>query len=199
MKRRNVAVVITFVGLVFLCVIARLLPHPPNFGPVASAALLAGCLIQFRRRWLGILAAAAVPLTAMAISDFWIGSHAWQVMIAVYASLALPVLLSPLVEGRMAAVRIGGCAVFCSLFFFVVTNFAVWGFGGIYSQTGAGLVNCYAAALPFLKYTLAGDLFWSAVLFGGYALITRVGRSTWFEDFAWRLVRPRLQPVRVRR
>jgi hypothetical protein len=199
MNRRKVAVVMACAGLVLLCVIARLLPHPPNFGPVASAALMAGCLIQMRRRWLGLLLAALVPLAAMAISDIWIGSHAWQVMIAVYASLALPVLLAPLIEGRMAAVRIGGCAVFCSLFFFVVTNFAVWGFGGIYSQTASGLVTCYAAALPFLKYTLAGDLFWSAVLFGGYALMTRMGRSTWFEDLEWRLARPRLQPVRTRR
>jgi hypothetical protein len=61
----------------------------------------------------------------------------------------------------------------CSLMFFVTTNFAVWAFSGIYSLDMAGLVQCYVAGLPFLKHTVAGDLFWTAVLFGGAWLLTR--------------------------
>ena len=55
----------------------------------------------------------------------------------------------------------------CSLFFFVASNFAVWAFSGMYSLDFAGLTQCYVAALPFLQNTVAGDLFWSGVLFGG--------------------------------
>ena len=54
------------------------------------------------------------------------------------------------------------------------TNFAVWAFSGMYSLDMAGLVQCYVAALPFLKYTVAGDLFWAAVLFGGAWLVQRL-------------------------
>jgi hypothetical protein len=60
--------------------------------------------------------------------------------------------------------------VFCSAVFFVATNFAVWLFGDIYPSTAAGLLACYASGLPFLKYAIAGDLFWSGILFGGYQL-----------------------------
>jgi hypothetical protein len=65
-------------------------------------------------------------------------------------------------------------ALSCSLIFFATTNFAVWAFSGMYSLDMAGLTQCYVAALPFLKYTVAGDLFWAAVLFGGAWLVQRL-------------------------
>ena len=37
----------------------------------------------------------------------------------------------------------------------------------------AGLGACFIAALPFLQNTLAGDLFFTSVLFGGWALVER--------------------------
>jgi hypothetical protein len=40
-----------------------------------------------------------------------------------------------------------------------------------------GLFACYVAALPFLRNTLAGDLFWSAALFGSYALALSASRA----------------------
>ncbi len=41
----------------------------------------------------------------------------------------------------------------------------------MYSLDSAGLIQCYIAGLPFLKYTLAGDLFWSVVLFGSLTVL----------------------------
>ncbi|MGC1824356.1 MAG: DUF6580 family putative transport protein, partial [Pseudolabrys sp.] len=64
--------------------------------------------------------------------------------------------------------------VSCSLIFFVTTNFAVWAFSGIYPRTFEGLTQCYIAALPFLDKSVLGDLFWTAVLFGGAWLAQRV-------------------------
>ena len=37
-----------------------------------------------------------------------------------------------------------------------------------------GLAACYAAALPFLQNTIVGDLFWTSLLFGGYAAVRLV-------------------------
>jgi hypothetical protein len=48
----------------------------------------------------------------------------------------------------------------------------------MYSLDMAGLVQCYTLALPFLKYTMAGDLFWAAVLFGGAWLVQRLTART---------------------
>ncbi|HEX3725314.1 MAG TPA: DUF6580 family putative transport protein, partial [Pirellulales bacterium] len=151
-----------FLALVGLCAVARVLPHPPNFTPLAGAALLASLLFGSR------LVACAVPILAMLASDAWIGGYELPTMVVVYGSLVLPVLLRPLLSRRQTMVGIGLSATICSIAFFASTNFAVWMFGGIYPVTLGGLVECYTAALPFFKYTLAGDLFWSLILLNGY-------------------------------
>lgn len=148
-------------GLVGLDVIARLLPHAPNFTPVAASALFAVTVL--RRRALGLV----VPFLALALSDALLGSYAWQVMAVVYLAMALPAAMA-LASPRLRAPALRVPVILTgSLMFFASTNFAVWAFGGIYAPTWEGLVKCYIAALPFLQYTVAGDLAWAAVLFGG--------------------------------
>ena len=60
-----------------------------------------------------------------------------------------------------------------SLLFFVLTNFGVWLVNGYYPHTVAGLAACYVAAIPFFQNSIAGDLFYTALLFGGFALLQR--------------------------
>ena len=60
-----------------------------------------------------------------------------------------------------------------SVLFFVVTNFGVWLVGDLYPRTLEGLVACYVAGIPFFRNTLAGDLLYAAVLFGGLAVAER--------------------------
>jgi hypothetical protein len=157
--------VLLALGLIGLCVAARLLPHVSNFSPVAAAALFAGAMIG--RRTLALL----VPVAALLIGDLALGLYDGRVMAVVYAALALPALIGMLARShRVWPVAIGG-ALAASLIFFVTTNLAVWAFSGMYSLDGAGLLQCYTAALPFLKYTVAGDLFWSVALFGGASLL----------------------------
>jgi hypothetical protein len=40
-------------------------------------------------------------------------------------------------------------------------------------MTPAGLVACYVAGLPYFWNTLLGDLVFTGVLFGGFALLER--------------------------
>jgi hypothetical protein len=42
----------------------------------------------------------------------------------------------------------------------------------MYSKDFTGLMSSYALGLPFFWNTLAGDLFYSAVLFGIYVAVT---------------------------
>jgi hypothetical protein len=158
------AVLVVF--LVGFDVVARLLLHVPNVSPVAASALFAGVMLQ--RRSL----APVVPLAAMLIGDAFVGFYDWRVMAVVYAALALPAVAGMLARRTVPVVVPTMMA--CSLVFFAATNFAVWAFSGIYSADWAGLMQCYAAGLPFLKYTMAGDLFWAAVLFGGAFLVQRL-------------------------
>lgn len=46
---------------------------------------------------------------------------------------------------------------------------------GYYSYDLNGLVQCFIMAVPFFQNSLLGDLFYTTVLFGGFALIEKIG------------------------
>jgi hypothetical protein len=167
-----------FVLLVAIAVAGRMGRVDWNFTPVAAATLFAG--FYFRNR----LIAALVPLSALAISDLIEPQHysRW-VLLTVWGSMLLPAVLGPwLRAARAKAQTIGRGAVAVlapSTLFFLATNFAVWavgpaaGSGVQYSADVTGLIACYAAAIPFYAKMLAGDLFYSATLFGAWAMIVQ--------------------------
>lgn len=160
---------VVFVVLVALGVASRVIQEvvpsiPPNFHAVTAIAMFAG--FYFARRWV----AAAVPLAAMIFSDFWIGGYEREVMLVVYSSLLLPVLFRSVLRTRMNTARITASALICSVFFYLVTNLAVWHVW--YEHTWTELGHCYLVALPFLAYSIAGDLAYCLGLFGAYQLIT---------------------------
>jgi hypothetical protein len=153
------------ISMIVAAAASRLIPHPPNLTAVTAAALFAGATLGDRR--LSLL----VPLAAMAVSDAVIGFSAdWPF---VYASFAAIVGIGMLIERRRRFAPVAGAALASSLLFFVVTNFGVWAIGPLYPRTLAGLVECYVAAIPFFGNTLGGDLFYTALLFGGLALLER--------------------------
>ena len=91
----------------------------------------------------------------------------------VYASVAVIVLVGWAIRANMTPFRIATAAVIGSVMFFTVTNFGVWLSSGMYPQTLSGLAACYVAAIPFFQNTLASDLFYAGLLFGGFALAER--------------------------
>lgn len=153
----------------------------PNFAPVAAMALFAGYF--FRSALLALL----VPLSVMAVSDWlFAGGYHWAVMAPVYGMLALPVLLRgwlrrafDLRQARpiMPLLGLFSCGLMSSVLFFLVTNFGVWCGFGMYDRSVVGLLQCYAQAIPFFRYTLAGDMFFTVALFGSYALAMALGRE----------------------
>jgi hypothetical protein len=167
MNRDTVIKVGVFSGLVALCAAARLLPHPPNFTPIAATALFAGFF--FPRRPVALM----LPLFAVLVSDSLLGTYSWPVMFTVFACHLLPVLLGTKFKKRLSVLRVGGCAALSSLIFFLGTNFSVWYFGPLYEKTASGLLACYTAALPFFRNSLAGNMVWTAVLFGIYVAATQ--------------------------
>ena len=147
--------------LIGLNVAARLLPHVPGVWPFAASALFAGRMLR-----LPVLAV-IVPLAAVLLSNVTLAGDDWRITLVVCLAVTLPAFAGMLVRRWPGAVPVVVAMVSCSLIFFVATNFAVWAFSGIYPLTLEGLTQCYVAALPFLDKTVLGDLFWTAVLFGG--------------------------------
>lgn len=145
-----------------LAVAARLLPHPPNFAPIAAMALFGGAYLNKRY-------ALALPLIALFVGDLFLGFYSPIVMISVYGSFLLVGLLGIWLKKRKNPQNVITAAIGSSLLFFLVTNFAVWA-AGSYPRGSEGLLASYTAGLPFLKNTLGGDLFYTVSFFGGYEL-----------------------------
>jgi hypothetical protein len=164
---------LALLGITLSAAAMRLVPHPPNITPMAAMALFGGVYFATRRT------AFLVPLAAMYLSDlalgFFIYDFGWfhGFMPFVYASFAVTVCLGFLIKHRLTPLRVGGAALMSSFLFFIVTNFGVWLVGNFYPKTVTGLVSCYVAAIPFFKNTLAGNAFYTLVLFGGFALAQR--------------------------
>jgi hypothetical protein len=160
--------------LTVLAALLRLVPHPPNFAPVGSVALFGGARL---RGWQAFL----VPIAAMLVTDpirSWVeGSYAaysWATLV-IYGCFLINVVLGRIFLRDSSSVwRIASVAVAGSIQFFVITNLYEWWNGlSLYPHTWGGLVECYTAALPFFGRTMLSDLFYSAVLFSAYALLSR--------------------------
>jgi hypothetical protein len=166
-------------GIVVLAAQARLLPHPPNFTPIAALALFAAA--HFRSRFLALL----TPLAAMLLGDLgleaasrWGLLSGWMAngtglhsgMWVVYLAIALVGCLGLSLRGRQSVPAVAGCTVGGALLFYLVTNFAWWVGYDLYPHTWTGLLESYVAGLPFLKWNLLGDVCYATLLFGGFAL-----------------------------
>jgi hypothetical protein len=159
--------------LVISIVAFRFLPHPANIAPIGAFALIGGFHLGRRH-------ALWVPFLATFLSD-----------IALNLQAGYPAFHAPRIIDWVAFLLIGLAglslrdrgwipkltAVFVTpFFFFAVSNFGVWlaGLdiaGAPYPKTTAGLASCYAAGLPFLRGTLAGDWIFSAVFLSAAALV----------------------------
>jgi hypothetical protein len=158
---------IAIIGLMVYAVILRVINHQSqtliNFSPIAAMALFGSS--NFKNRYFGILA----PLAVLFVSDFFIGFH--KMMFFTYGSFFLIALLgSSLLRDKISVKSVLGTSLLSSVIFFIISNFGVWFTGG-YTQNFAGLVECYTAAVPFFRNTIAGDLFYSAILFGAFEYI----------------------------
>jgi hypothetical protein len=140
----------------------RLVPHPPNFSPIGAMALFSGAYLG--RRNLAFVA----PIGALLLSDVILGFYSG--MLFQYFAVALIVLIGWLALSRISVLRLGIAAVASSVLFFAISNFGVWLVGGMYPHSASGLAACYVAAIPFFQNTVAGDLFYTILLFGGFAV-----------------------------
>ncbi|NOT89048.1 MAG: hypothetical protein HOP03_12810 [Lysobacter sp.] len=167
--------------MILLAALSRLLPHPPNFSPVEAMALFGGAYFA-NRAW-----ALLVPLAAMVLSDIALGlsmgGEYWSYVAtslsfwSVYLCIALSTVLGFGLRGKVGGGNVLGYSLVGSILFFVVTNGVTWFGSTMYPQTGAGLVAAYVAGIPFFKWTVMGTLFYSAMLFGGFALLRRQAPS----------------------
>lgn len=161
---------------VIFAVLARMpfMPHPWNFTPVAAALLYFGARGSRRQLWIpfALLAASDVILTRFVYSYPFSWDH-----FVTWVWYAAILWLGTGLRDNSSWLRIGGAALVSSVSFFVVSNFAVWACWSMYPKTLAGLMSCYAVGIPFFRHTAAGDMLFTAVMFGLPALAAVIARS----------------------
>ena len=162
-------------GILVLAAFSRLIPHPPNFTALGAMALFGGAYIHNR------ILAVLFPLSALWISDiilnnlvyseFYKGfvlfsnTHIW-----IYISFVIIAILGQLIIKKVNIKTMGLSAISASILFFILSNFGVWAQGLMYPLSFSGLIACYIAALPFFGWTLIGNFFFCAILFGSFEL-----------------------------
>jgi len=97
----------------------------------------------------------------------------WMGMPMVYAAFILIALMGTAVIKKVKVSNVIIASLIASSIFFLLTNLSAWWASPLYPKTLLGIGEAYIAGIPFFLNTIAGDLFFSGVLFGSYELIKR--------------------------
>lgn len=175
MTKRNT----TIIAFILLAIASRLLilagPGWANFSPMASMALFVGAYLQNRKQ------AMAWTLVAVWGSNLILNNTLYDAFFPGFSlgidavHMGLFAIISLLGQNTTAsASRFIGTNIAAAMGFFLFSNFAVWAGSEItYTKDIAGLLNCYAAGIPFLKNTLASQFLFSGLFFGGFELLKK--------------------------
>jgi hypothetical protein len=155
--------------LIVLAVFCRLtspILHTWNFVPMGAVALFAGARLPKRWAW-------AVPVAAFILSDLALDYGTSRPIfdatrITSYATLAVTALLGLFAKGGKSGIwRLPLLSISGSTLYFLTTNFSTWAQNFLpYPMTFAGLMECYAAGIPFYQRSILADLVGTGLLFG---------------------------------
>ena len=163
--------------IILLAAFTRIMPHPPNFSPMAAIGLFGAA--HFAKKWQAFF----IPVIGIWISDLVINNYVysssssnfvwfysgfyWQ-----YISYILIIFTGLFIFNRgISLTKTAGGMISSSGIFFLVSNFGVWAGGTMYPKNFSGLITCYAAGVPFIHNTIISDLLFTTVLFGTYYLL----------------------------
>ncbi len=156
--------------------------YPWNFSPILALSLFGGALYASRRL------VYLVPLATYLLGDvgIWLvtGRADWALyggQPLVYLSVALVATCGFLMRGHRSWGRLAGSGTLAAVGFFVVTNFAVWAFGGglRYPLNMAGMIDCYVQAIPFFRNSLISMAVFLPLLFSPVTLRDRALIPRW--------------------
>lgn len=161
--------------LLVVAVLSRVVPHPDwlNFTAVGGALLYFGA----RRGWREMLA----PLAALMATDYFLTVFTyhypfrWGMYVTTWAWYAAMLLLGYiLLKSRTTFARVAAGVVLGPTAFFLVSNYAVWAAGGMYTPDWSGLATCYAAGIPFYRNDLVSTAVVAGLAFGLPVLMRRM-------------------------
>lgn len=180
-NKRFLVLIGMIVGAMLVSIVLRLIPKIPNIAPIAAIALFSAAYFKNKQH------AFLVTLAALFASDlalqiqYWLGYSTYPgfygSMPFVYAGFAAVVGVGFLLRNKVNALNLTGAILGGSLAFYLISNFGVWATSTMYPKSLMGLIECYVAGIPFIKWTLVGNFIYSFALFGGFEAITNNNKS----------------------
>lgn len=159
--------------LILIAGFTRLIPHPFNFTAIGAMALFAGSRIPDRRL------AYLIPLTALFISDIFIGFHSGMYLI--YGLFLFNVWIGTKAGMSAGLPKLLLYSLFGSVVFFLVSNLPVFYMDiQLYPLSLEGTIASYTAAIPFFKNQIAGDLFYTSALYLTHSVLIKSELKTTF-------------------
>ncbi len=164
--------------LIFVAAATRLFPHPPNMTPLGAMALF-GSAYFAKKYWSVVIPLAALFVSNLVLNNVMYAQYydgfVWFTpqTLWVYGAMVLVALLGMGLLKKVTAGRVVIGALAASLIFFLVTNMGSWLYDPIYTKDFNGLLQSYAAGIPFLRNSIIGNLVFSGALFGIYHFATQ--------------------------
>ena len=176
---KNNRLQILFATLVVLLIAStRLIPETNNFVPVFAMILFA--VVHFQNKYQAVI----ISLSVLWLSDLYINN--WGQYADYYnefilfsspfnyiAYLLIALVSVKIFKNTITIKKVFSSSLLIGVIFFIVSNFGVWLSGGMYPLTLEGLVTCYIAAIPFFRATLASNILFTFILFGGYYILQK--------------------------
>jgi hypothetical protein len=164
----------TVLAFILIAAASRFLPFH-NFTALGAISLFGAA--HFNKKWFTLI----ITLVAAWVTDLFVNNvlyasqfptftwfytgFYWQ-----YISYVLIAVVGFFLLKKVSVQTVLTGAFASTLIFFLVSNFGVWANAtSSYPKNFTGLMECYAAAIPFVKGTILGDLIYSAILFGSFA------------------------------
>jgi hypothetical protein len=160
---------------VVLALIARFVAVPVGFTPVTGSLLFFGAYWSRRQMWF--------PFAMLAVSDVVLTKFVYHFVFSwdhfvTWAWYAAIIWLGTRLRDNAKPMWVVASALASSVSFFLVSNFAVWACWNMYPKNFAGLMASYAAALPFFRRSLAGDLVFTVVMFAVPVVLSKLSART---------------------
>lgn len=175
MKQNKINLLLAAI-LILLAAVSKVITYPFSINPIIGMALFSGAVIKDKRF------AFVLPLVSMFLSDIMMemifgagkGFYGWGQLFN-YGALAMVTVIGFGLK-KINLITVPVFSLISSVAFWVLSNLVFFFIDNnthsfhTYTNDFAGFINCFTAALPFLKWHV--DLIFSVILFGSYYLIT---------------------------
>ncbi len=151
--------IIWWIAIGFL---SRLIIHIPDATPITTLALLAPSFFSLRKSLLMMLIMLVTSDLFLHFLFHYTAFGSWSFF--TYSGWCAVVLLGSINRLAESAKNMIIFTIGASLLFWLWTNFGTWCATSLYPHNIAGLVECYYAALPFLRNGIIGAIAWSCMI-----------------------------------